>query len=71
MKMWHQCKNKWNALRHKYKMEKDAQNVTSGVKSKWSYVNKIDNIIGSSLKVSRLSHGVDSDQPLGLQSKDT
>ena len=56
-------------MRKKYKMEKDAQNVTSGVKSKWSYFDKIDNIIGSSPKVVGLPHNIDSGQPLGSQPK--
>ena len=67
MKMGHQWKNKWNAMNKKFKMEKDAQNVTNIVKSKWSYFDKIDNIIGSSPKVSMLLHDIDSGLPLGSQ----
>ena len=42
-------------MKKKYKMEKNVQNVTSGV----LFFDKIDNIIGSSPKVARLPHGID------------
>ena len=46
---------------------KNAQNVIGGVKSKWSYFDKNDNIINSLLKVLRLPHGIDNGESLGLK----
>jgi hypothetical protein len=54
-----QCKAKWNSFGRKYMKEKGGQNTIGGTKSKWPLFHRIDDIIESSPKVTRLFHAVD------------
>ena len=65
----HQCKNKWNTMRKKYKIENDVQNIIDKVKSKRFYFDKTKNIIRLLLKILELLNSIDISQPLDLQSK--